>query len=843
MVHLSSMPRSRAKSSLSNNPSDIQPAFDVLEAMEALGTLGEGMGDLDGLEESLMDEALFRLPETIPVLPMRDAIYFPGMVFPLFVGRERSIKALESVWEGAVQTVLLVTQRDASREEPSLDELYTIGVLAEVIQFARMPDGTVRATMEAGPRVRIREMVETEPFLRVRAEMFPGEGVVEEIDEETRLRKEALARSVTLQFERLALEGRTIPPESVMNVLSLQEPDLLTDAILPYLAIKIVEKQELLEMPTTLERLERLTQLLERELQLLAVQMSIRSQVEKEMGENQREFFLREQLKVIQQELRDLGEKSDEIGEYREKILASGMNESLQQKALKEVERLEKTAFASPESGVIRTYLDWLIAMPWESQTTENSDILAAEKILNDDHYGLEKVKERLLEFLSVRTLAGDRLKSPILCFVGPPGVGKTSLGKSVAKALGRKFLRISLGGVRDEAEIRGHRRTYVGAMPGRLIQGIKQVGVRNPVVLLDEIDKIGQDFRGTPASALLEALDPEQNKEFTDHYLEAPFDLSQVLFLVTANLLEPIPPALRDRLEIIPFSSYTEEEKRAIAQTYLWPKLCESHGIEASQVTLTDDALKIIIREYTREAGVRQLERELATLLRKVARAIASGDKSHTEITPEVLSASLGASRYPWGRMEETDEVGLVTGLVYTEAGGDTIAIEVLLTHSFGEAEGRLMLTGQLGDVMKESAQTAWSFVKSRLDTLGVPTIDTKSKDIHLHVPAGAIPKDGPSAGITIATALASAFSGRPVRHDLAMTGEITLRGKILPVGGVKEKVLAAHRAGITEILLPTENEKDLEEVPLAVRSALKITFVAHVDAVFAIALNTLSA
>jgi ATP-dependent Lon protease len=829
------MPRSRTKSSPSNNPSDIQPAFDVLEAMGSLDEME------DSLTDSFTDEALFRLPETIPVLPMRDAIYFPGMVFPLFVGRERSIKALESVWEGAVQTVLLVTQRDASREEPTLDELYTIGVLAEVIQFARMPDGTVRATMEAGPRVKVLEMIETEPFLRVRAEMFPKSesGDTEEINEETRLRKEALARSVTMQFEQLALEGRSIPPESVMNVLSLQEPDLLTDAILPYLAIKITEKQELLEMPTTLERLERLTQLLERELQLLAVQVSIRSQVEKEMGENQREFFLREQLKVIQQELRDLGEKSDEIGEYREKILLSGMSEALEQKALKEVDRLEKTAFASPESGVIRTYLDWLIAMPWDTQTEENTDITAAEKVLNDDHYGLEKVKERLLEFLAVRTLAGDRLKSPILCFVGPPGVGKTSLGRSVAAALGRKFLRISLGGVRDEAEIRGHRRTYVGAMPGRLIQGIKQAGVRNPVILLDEIDKIGQDFRGTPASSLLEALDPEQNKEFTDHYLEAPFDLSQVLFLVTANLLEPIPPALRDRLEIIPFSSYTEEEKMAIAERYLWPKLCESHGIEAKNVTLTPESLQLIIREYTREAGVRQLERELATLLRKVARAIASGDNTHTTITPEVLSTSLGASRYPWGRMEENDEVGLVTGLVYTEAGGDTIAIEVLLTHSFGEAEGRLMLTGQLGDVMKESAQTAWSFVKSRLDTLGVPVADTKSKDIHLHVPAGAIPKDGPSAGITIATALASAFSSRPVRHDLAMTGEITLRGKVLPVGGVKEKVLAAHRAGMKEVLLPSENAKDLEEIPAAVRSSLKITFVSSVDDVLAIALQ----
>jgi ATP-dependent Lon protease len=545
------------------------------------------------------------------------------------------------------------------------------------------------------------------------------------------------------------------------------------------------------------------------------------------MGDHQREFFLREQLKAIQSELGEADDRASEISEYREKIHAAKMPEEIEARALKELDRFEKTPLVSPEAGVLRNYLDLMGAMPWSTLTDDRLDILEAERILDEDHYGLPKVKERILEFLAVRKLAGEKLKAPILCFVGPPGVGKTSLGRSVARALGRKFARLSLGGVRDEAEIRGHRRTYVGAMPGRILQAIRQAGSRNPVIVLDEIDKLGNDFRGDPSSALLEALDPEQNKEFSDHYLEVPFDLSQALFIATANLLDTIPPALRDRLEVISFSGYIEAEKKAIAQSYLLPRQRESHGLTDENFTLSEEALLRLIREYTREAGVRNLHREMGSLCRKAARKIAGDASATVTVDLPELEALLGKPRYDWGKMEEADEVGAATGLVYTEAGGDTVTIEVLPTRG----EGKLTLTGQLGEVMRESAQTAWTFVRSRLTTLGIPEDADKGKDIHVHVPAGAVPKDGPSAGVTMAVALASAIGGRPVRRDVAMTGEITLRGKVLPVGGIKEKVLAAHRSGIRTVLLPYENEKDLDDLPADVRAELTFVFLRHAD------------
>jgi ATP-dependent Lon protease len=771
------------------------------------------------------------VPALLPLVPIRDNVYFPHMIFPLFVGRDRSVKALEAAMEGTHHQILLAAQKQVATEEPDPDDIYGMGIVAEVMQLLKMPDNTVRVMLEGGRRVRLAEFMQTEPYFLVRTEPVSPIAPVSPVE------VEALQRTVTQQFERLVNDGKNIPPEALVNVLNVSDPDQLADTVTPYLSLRVDQKQALLETIPVRDRLEKLGEVLHKEYEILEIQKNIRSRVEKEMGDNQREFILREQLKAIQQELgeRGLDDREGEVSEYRDKIDASGMPEAVAERAYKELDRFEKTPAASPESGVIRNYLDWLVAMPWDKRTEETLDITEAETILNEDHYGLDKVKERILEFLAVRKLAGSSLKGPILCFVGPPGVGKTSLGRSVARALGRKFIRISLGGVRDEAEIRGHRRTYVGAMPGRIIQALKQAGTRNPVFMLDEIDKIGQDFRGDPSSALLEALDPEQNGEFSDHYLEVPFDLSEVLFVCTANLLDPVPPALRDRMEVISFAGYTEDEKLAIAERYLVPKQVENHGLKPEQLGFEKPALRRLIREYTREAGVRNLEREVGSICRKAARKVAADEEPPATVTEEQVKTFLGGRRYHWGVAEERDEVGAATGLVFTEVGGDTVSIEVALTrNSAGEGKGepRLTLTGQLGDVMKESAQAAWTFVRSRFGQYGLPE-DAGGRDIHVHVPAGAVPKDGPSAGVTMATALASAFSGRAVRKDVAMTGEITLRGKVLPVGGVKEKVLAAHRAGVRHILLPAENEKDLEDIPADVRADLCFEFVTQADEV----------
>jgi len=777
------------------------------------------------------DTAPRKLPRVLPALPVRDTVYFPHMLFPLFLGREKSIRALDHALESH-RYILLIAQRDIAVEDPTPEDVYSVGIIAEVMQVLRVPDGTVRITLEGIERARISQYTQTDPFFKVRIKRLPDA-------QPKGLRIEALMRSVTTLFDQLiqnqgGQNGRPIPPELLMNVVSIEEPGKLADTIVPHLPLRTDAKQEMLEAVNVEDRLEKLNVILEKEMEVLNIQRNIRSRVEKEMGDTQREYILREQLKAIQQELGDRDGRTSEIEEYKAKIGDAKMPEEVEEKALKELDRLDKMMYGSPEGTVVRNYLDWLIALPWGRHTEESLDVDEAARVLDEDHFGLAKVKERIVEFLAVRKLAGE-MKGPILCFVGPPGVGKTSIGKSIARALGRKFYRMSLGGVRDEAEIRGHRRTYVGALPGRIIQGIKQVDTCNPVFMLDEIDKIGADFRGDPSAALLEALDPEQNDQFSDHYLEVPFNLRDVMFITTANVLESIPPALRDRMEVIRFSGYIEDEKLQIARNFLIPKQIKENGLSNSLLSLHDAAVRRMVREYTREAGVRSLEREVASICRKVAKEVAKGSAAKTTVKDRDVRTYLGQPRYHYGRAGERDEVAVATGLVYTEFGGDIVSIEAVLMRG---DKGHLTLTGQLGDVMRESGQAALTYVRSRAQSLGVDEEFYARADLHIHVPEGAVPKDGPSAGVTIATAIASAITKRPIRKDVAMTGEITLRGRVLPVGGVKEKVLAAHRAGIRTVILPKENEKDLEDIPQDVRGEMTFNFVRHADEVLKIAL-----
>jgi ATP-dependent Lon protease len=786
-----------------------------------------------------------KLPTVLPALPVRDAVYFPHMLFPLFVGREKSIRALDSALEKS-RHLLLLTQKDVSIEEPSPDDVYQVGLIAEVMQVLRVPDGTVRVTLEGIERARVTQFVKTDPFFRVRFRALrsaPASGA----------HVEALMRSIVALFEQIVQNqtghhGRPIPPELLLNVISIDDPSKLVDTIVPNLPfLRSDTKQDMLETVSIRERMEKLNILLEKELEVIDVQRNIRSRVEREMGEMQREYILREQLKAIQQELGDRDGRTGEIDEYKARICEAAMPQEVEERALKELDRLEKMPYAAPEGVVIRTYLDWLVSLPWNARTEDSLDLAKAAAIMDEDHYGLAKVKERIVEFLAVRKLTqgmtdkdtggSPEMKGPILCFVGPPGVGKTSLGKSIARSLGRKFHRVSLGGVRDEAEVRGHRRTYIGALPGRIIQGIKQTGTRNPVFMLDEIDKIGVDFRGDPSAALLEALDPEQNGAFSDHYLEVPFDLRDVMFITTANVLDTIPPALRDRMEIIRFSGYIEQEKMQIARDFLVPKQLRANGLTPGLLEISDAALLKIIREYTREAGVRELERCIGSVCRKVAREVAASDQTRRKRTAgeKNVEAYLGSPKYRHGRPEDRDDVGIATGLVYTEFGGDIVSVEVVPMRS---QKGSLILTGQLGDVMKESGQAALTYVRSRAESLGIEQDFLAHTDIHIHVPAGSVPKDGPSAGITMAVALASALTKRPVRRDVAMTGEITLRGRVLPVGGIKEKVLGAHRAGIPEVILPAENKSDLDDIPEDIRAEITFHLVGHADEVLALAL-----
>lgn len=761
----------------------------------------------------------------LPLLPLRGILVFPYMVIHLDVGREKSVQAIE---EAMLQdrNIFLSTQKEAQTDDPGEDDIYQIGTVAEVKQLLKLPGGTIRVLVEGIARAKIKNYLAHEPYFKVEIEQYP-----EEFEKTPEI--EALMRSLVYQFEQYVKLSKRIPPETVVSVVNIEEPGRLADIIASHLALRIEEKQNILEAADIVKRLEKLCAIVAKELEIVELERKINIRVRKQMEKTQKEYYLREQMKAIQRELGDKDERAAEGEEYREKIASAKLPKEVEEKALKEVERLEKMPPMAAESAVVRNYLDWMLSLPWSKSTRDRLDINLAEAILDEDHYGLVKVKERILEYLAIRKLA-KKMKGPIICFVGPPGVGKTSLGRSIARALERKFIRVSLGGVRDEAEIRGHRRTYVGAMPGRIIQGLKQAGSKNPVFLLDEIDKMSMDFRGDPASALLEVLDPEQNNTFSDHYIEAPFDLSNVMFITTANVQHNIPRPLLDRMELIYISGYTEEEKVQIAMRHLLPKQIKEHGLTKEMVSISENAVRRVIREYTRESGVRNLERNVASLCRKAAKEIVSEKAKKVRITNQNIEQFLGIPRFRYGVAEQDDQVGAATGLAWTEVGGETLSIEV----STYKGNGRLTLTGKLGDVMKESAQAGYSYLRSRAVELGINVEVFEKYDIHVHIPEGAIPKDGPSAGITMACALASALTGRKVRHDVAMTGEITLRGRVLPVGGIKEKVLAAHRAGIKTILLPQDNKKDIEEIPNNVRNKLQFKLVDHMDQVLELAL-----
>ncbi len=765
------------------------------------------------------------LPQILTVLPLKGTVVLPSMVVPLGVGRPKSLAALESALTGD-RVILLVAQKKDDEENPEPAGLYQMGTVCRILQVGKQADGTVQVVVEGVVRGTIVEFTQTMPFFQVRIELRPD-------PKDKPLEIEALMRGVSSQFERYSRLSRSIPPEAFMLVMSSEEPGRLGDLVAQHLQLKVEERQRVLEAAPK-DRLELLSGILTKEINILELERKIQNRVRKQMEKSQREYFLKEQMKAIQQELGEKDERTAETDEYRKKIEDANLPEKVKEKALEELGRLEKMPPMVAEAVVVRTYLDWILALPWSTRSDDRLDIKAARTILDEDHYGLEKAKDRVVEYLAVRKLAPES-KAPIICFVGPPGTGKTSLGKSIARALGRKFVRVSLGGVRDEAEIRGHRRTYVGALPGRIVQGMRTAGSKNPVFMLDEIDKMGMDFRGDPSAALLEALDPEQNNAFSDHYLELPLDLREVMFITTANILDTVPPALRDRLEVIRFSGYIEEEKHHIATQFLIPKQLKENGLTPEHVTFTEEALRLVIREYTREAGVRNLEREVATICRKIAREVAEGEATSVKVTTQNVHKFLGPTKFHYGSMEKEDEVGAATGLVYTEQGGDIITVEASLLPG----EGKLSLTGQLGDVMKESAQAAFSYIRARARRLGVDDTFASRHDVHVHVPAGAVPKDGPSAGITMATALASALTGRPVHKDVAMTGEITLRGKVLPIGGVKEKVIAAHRAGMKVVIMPKENEKDLYEIPNNVRKKLRFVFVEHMDQVLEQALG----
>ncbi len=765
--------------------------------------------------------------DVYPLIPLRDIVVFPYMVVPLFIGREKSVRALEEAMMED-RKIFLVAQKDAETEEPEREDMYDVGTVAQIMQMYRLPDGTIKILVEGLARAEIVEIIEIQPFFKAK--------VKELSDKKIRgLRIEALMRSVLEEFEKYIKLNKKIPPETILAVANIEDPGRLSDTITSHLLIRPSEKQKLLAITSPYKRLKELLKILSNENSILELEEKIQGKVRKELERTQREYYLREQLRVIQEELGKEDDTLSEIREYRERIKKAKLPKEVEEKALKEVRRLEKMPPMAAEGAVVRNYLDWILSLPWNTKTKDRLDIKRAEKILNEDHYGLEKVKERILEYLAVKTLT-KTLKGPILCFVGPPGVGKTSLAKSIARSLGRKFVRMSLGGVRDEAEIRGHRRTYVGALPGRIIQHIRQAKSKNPVFLMDEVDKMSTDFRGDPSAALLEVLDPEQNNEFVDHYLEVPFDLSDVMFITTANVLYTIPQPLQDRMEIIHIPGYTDVEKFHIAKQFLIPKQLKLHGLNKKILEFSDPAVYKIIREYTKEAGVRNLEKNIAAICRKIAKEIVSNGKKKGKI--KIVSAKiekyLGPPKFRHDEREEKDEIGVATGLAWTQFGGEILSVETVIMPG----KGKLILTGQLGDVMQESAQAALSYIRSKSKELNIDNEKFEKYDIHIHVPEGAIPKDGPSAGITMATSLVSALTERPVRKDVAMTGEITLRGRVLPIGGLKEKILAAYQAGIKEVILPLKNKKDLVEIPKTILKKVKIELVENVDEVFKIAL-----
>ena len=760
----------------------------------------------------------------LPMMPIRDVVIFPFMMTPFVVGRESSVRALEEALAGD-KKIFLATQHDASIDEPKPNEIYEVGTVVNIVQSLKLPDGNIKVLVEGVERARVLQIVETEGFFQATVRMA-------RTTTEPSPTLEAAMQRVTSLFEQYVKLCQSLNYETMIAAVRMEDPAKLTDTIAANLQLSIEEKQELLEIFDAGERLTRVADVLDVEIEKLNMDRSIQTRVKKQMERAQKEYYLNEKIKAIQKEL-GRGEKG-EFDELKKKIEAAGMNADVKEKAMQELKKLEAMPPMSAESTVSRNYLDWLLAVPWKKRSKEIRNISRAEKILNEDHYGLEKIKERILEFLAVRQLVKNP-KGSILCFVGPPGVGKTSLGMSIAKATGRKFVRMSLGGVRDEAEIRGHRRTYIGALPGQIIQMMKKAGTKNPVFMLDEVDKMAMDFRGDPSSALLEVLDPEQNFMFVDHYLDVEYDLSQVFFVATANVLHTIPAPLQDRMEVLRLHGYTEPEKMEIGKQFLVKKQLAQTGLTNKHVTFTDDALTTIIRGYTRESGVRNLEREIGNVCRKIARRVVKDAKYTVAVTADNVPEFLGVIKFRDTAAHEKSEIGLVTGLAWTEVGGSILSTEV----SVVDGKGKLTLTGKLGDVMQESAQAAMSYIRSRALPLGLPRDFYRNLDIHVHVPEGAIPKDGPSAGITIATAIASALSKIPVRRDIAMTGEITLRGKVLPIGGLKEKLLAAHRAGIFEVILPEENEKDLAELPENLRTAMKLHCVETMDQVLAIALE----
>jgi ATP-dependent Lon protease len=765
--------------------------------------------------------------KVVPLLPLRDIVVFPHMVVPLFVGRARSIRALEQAVAGE-RELLLSAQREAEKDEPGEEDVYRIGTLGAIIQLLRLPDGTVKILVEGKQRAKIRGFATSEPYFAVEVE--PLEERVESTVE-----VEALVRSVHSAFESFVKLNKKIPPEILSTVLGISNPSRLSDTIVAHLSLKLDERQNLLELTDPTKRLEEVYGQMQAELEVLQVERKIRTRVKKQMERSQKEYYLNEQMRAIQKELGERDEFKSEIDELEEQLKKKKMPKDARARAAKEIRKLKMMSPMSAEATVVRNYIDWLLSLPWDENREEKKDIVEAERVLESDHFGLEKPKERILEYLAVQALV-DRMKGPILCFVGPPGVGKTSLGKSIAKATGRDFVRISLGGVRDEAEIRGHRRTYIGALPGKIIQSLKKAGSSNPVFLLDEVDKMSMDFRGDPSAALLEVLDPEQNHTFNDHYLDLDYDLSRVMFVCTANVLHQIPRPLQDRMEIIQLPGYIESDKLEIARSFLVPKQIEANGLKPEHLEFSDAGLLEVIRHYTREAGVRSLEREIASLCRKVARDVVKEGPAFQKrrISPAIVRQLLGVPKYRFGEKEKHDRVGVCTGLAFTEVGGELLQTEVSVTAG----KGKLQVTGRLGEVMQESANAAMSYVRSRAKQLGLSRDFYSKVDIHIHVPEGGTPKDGPSAGITIATAIASALTRVPVRSNVAMTGEITLRGRVLPIGGLKEKLIAAHRGGIDTVLIPRENEKDLKDIPPKIKRGLKLVLVDEVDEVLAHAL-----
>ena len=757
--------------------------------------------------------------ELLPVLPLRDIVVFPHMIVPLFVGREKSVRALEAVMREDKQ-ILLVAQKNALQDDPEATDLFETGTVSTVLQLLKLPDGTVKVLVEGGRRAKITSFKETESYFEAFTEIVP------EPQPEKR-EVEALMRTVVSQFESYIKLNKKIAPEVLVSINQIDDPSKLADTVAQHLSIKIPEKQDLLEIASVTSRLERVFSHMEGEMSVLQVEKRIRSRVKRQMEKTQREYYLNEQMKAIQKELGEGEDGKDETAEIEAKIKATKLSKEAHDKAIAELKKLRSMSPMSAEATVVRNYLDWILSIPWKKRSVVRKDIVAAEKVLEGDHFGLQKVKERIIEYLAVQSRS-KKIRGPILCLVGPPGVGKTSLGKSIAKATGRAFVRMSLGGVRDEAEIRGHRRTYIGSMPGKVVQGMKKAKTSNPLFLLDEIDKLGADWRGDPSSALLEVLDPEQNATFADHYLEVDYDLSDVMFITTANSLR-MPQPLLDRMEIIRIPGYTEEEKVQIAKRHLMPKVTEANGLKPAEWSLTDDALFDLVRYYTREAGVRNLERELGGLARKAVKEIVSAKAKKVAITRKNLEKYAGVKKFRYGEAESEDMVGVVTGLAWTEVGGEILTIESVVVPG----KGNIKPTGQLGDVMKESVSAALSYVRSRSVTFGIKPTLFEKRDIHVHVPEGATPKDGPSAGIAMATSIISVLTGIPVRRDVAMTGEITLRGRVLPIGGLKEKLLAAIRAGITTVFIPKDNEKDLVDIPDTVRKALKIIPVSHVDQV----------